>query len=309
MDTGSQRQTILIVDDEPANIRILVELLKDSYDLRTATNGEKAIAIASSDDQPDLILLDIMMPGINGYETCRRLKADERTSHIPVFFITSRNNEQDELEGLRIGAVDYITKPFSPAIIRARVRTHAKLARFQGILEQQSYTDGLTGCANRRRLEEYLATAWVSACREGASLACIMIDLDHFKAFNDFYGHLAGDDCLRQVAHALQGQMQRKTDIVARYGGEEFCCLLPGTDLEGASLMAHKLHEAVLALQIPHEESSAGLIVSISLGVAARQAQTGIEPDSLVKAADMALYAAKTSGRNRICLDETGLQS
>ncbi len=296
--------TILIVDDEPANIRILVELLKGNYQLRTATNGEKALAIARSDDPPDLILLDILMPGIDGYEVCRRLKADACSSRIPVIFITGKNGEQDEIYGFQVGAVDYVTKPFSPIIIQARVQTHADLIKYRDILERQSYSDGLTGIANRRRYEENLGVTWNFACREGFTLAFIMIDIDEFKKYNDMYGHQAGDDCLRQVAQALNDITRRKIDLLARYGGEEFCCLLPNTDMDGARHMAEMFREAVLALRIPHENSTVGPVVSISQGFSAIQASGLLNPCLLVKAADEALFNAKLAGRNCICQKE-----
>ncbi len=300
-------QTVLIVDDEPANIRFLVELLKDDYHLRTTTSGEKAIAIMQSDDPPELILLDIIMPGMDGFEVCRILKDDPRTRHIPVIFITSRAQEQDEVIGFEAGAVDYIVKPFSPVIVRARIKIHAELSYLRKKLEYQSYNDGLTGIANRRQLDMSLQHDWDLALREGLMLACIMIDIDHFKLFNDAFGHLAGDNCLRQVASALKGELHRQTDIVGRYGGEEFCCILLGTDLAGAHQIASKFQAAVNALNISHAADSPTPVVSISQGVAVCRPHFGLSPESLMQAADKALYAAKIAGRD--CIETETLHS
>lgn len=293
-------QTILIVDDEPANIRILVELLRDDYHLRTTTSAAKALLIARSDDPPDLILLDIIMPDMDGYALCRQLQGDGRTRHIPIIFITSRTHEHDEVIGFQAGAVDYITKPFSSVIVRVRVQTHAELSRFRKMLEHQSYCDGLTGIANRRQLDVSLHRYWEQALRDGLPLGCIMLDLDHFKQFNDHYGHLAGDDCLRRIAVALQGALLRKTDLIGRYGGEEFCCLLPGTDLAGTQQVAIRFQEAITRLNIPHCCSETASCVTISQGVAVMLPHFEQPPESLVAAADKALYAAKLVGRNRI---------
>jgi diguanylate cyclase (GGDEF)-like protein len=294
----SDKSTILIVDDEPANIWVLVELLKESYQLRTATSGETALAIARSENPPDLILLDVVMPGIDGFEVCRRLQADNRTARIPVIFITGSTNEQDEIHGFQVGAVDYVTKPFKPIIVKARVQTHAELKRYRDLLEHQSYCDGLTGIANRRHYQEKLTMMWNLACQGCSPMACIMIDIDNFKKYNDLYGHQAGDDCIKQVASTLNVLVRRRVDLLARYGGEEFCCLLPNTDLAGARQVAKKFRRAVLDLGIPHAGASTGAVVSISQGIAVLEASPNLTPDLLIKNADRALYEAKTAGRN-----------
>jgi len=293
--------TILIVDDEPANIRILAELLKSEYNLRSATSGEKALSIALSDEPPDLILMDIIMPGLDGYDVCRQLKNDPIACKIPLIFITSKDSEQDEITGFQVGAVDYITKPFRPVVVQARIRTHAELKSLRDMLEKESLIDRLTGIANRRKYEESLSTIWEFATNNGSQLSLIMIDLDDFKKLNDHYGHLVGDECLRRVAKALQAIPQRKKDLFARYGGEEFCCLLPDTDLETALTIAEQLRHTVLNLNIPHGYCSTGPVVSISLGVATIPACGGYNSIDLVRAADEALYLAKQSGRNQIC--------
>lgn len=300
MTEQSRKQTVLVVDDEPGNIRVLLELLRPDYDMLVATNGETALQIALSDSPPDLVLLDVVMPGIDGDEVCKRLQADARTKTIPIIFITGKSSEQDVIKGFELGAVDYVTKPFSPVVVKARVQTHTELKKHRDVLEGLSYSNGLTGIANRRWFDEYLASAWDFAIRESSPLSLIMIDIDHFKLFNDHYGHQAGDDCLKRISQALASLMRRKIDLVARYGGEEFGCILPKTDLDGAVLMAESFQEAVLSLHIPHAYSPANTSVTISQGVASVVPTRDSSPQVLIKAADEALYQSKQSGRNRV---------
>lgn len=189
------REKILIDDDDPTSIITLGEVLKDKYDIFVATNGEEALKRAKN-ELTDLILLDIMMPGMDGYEVCRRLKEDKVTEKIPVIFITSKNSEEDEAVGLELGAVDYFTKPFRIPIIKARIKNHLELKRKSDILASLSFTDGLTGVANRRRFDEAVEYEWKRAQRSSQPLSLILIDIDDFKLYNDNYGHLAGDECL-----------------------------------------------------------------------------------------------------------------
>ncbi|MBF0477702.1 MAG: diguanylate cyclase, partial [Deltaproteobacteria bacterium] len=286
---------ILIVDDEPGNIRILVELLRPYYTTRVAVNGETALRIATSDNPPDLVLLDIMMPGMDGYEVCRRLKADPCTQHIPVIFITAKDSEEDQITGFETGAVDYVTKPFSPVIVKARVKTHVELKKLREFYESLSLRDGLTCIANRRRFDEYLSATWNLAKRESSPLSLVLIDIDHFKFFNDNYGHKDGDACLIRVAQTLGASLRRSVDLMARYGGEEFGCILPNTTLDGAMAMAERFRECILALQIPHAGSPTADYLTISQGVATVIPSSDSSPDNLIKAADAALYRSKTT--------------
>ena len=247
---------ILIVDDVPDNIRVLSRILGDEgYRISMANNGRQALRVASA-SVPDLILLDVMMPELDGYATLSALKADHQLASIPVIFITALADAVEETRGLNLGAVDYITKPFNEAVVRARVKTHLELKRQRDLLEQLSNLDGLTGIPNRRTLDARLAREWRRETRCGVTLAAIMIDVDHFKAFNDSQGHQAGDDCLRRVATTLSANLKRAGDFVARYGGEEFVCLLPGVSREGLALIAEQLRAAVEALHIPHGASA-----------------------------------------------------
>src|SRR5579859_4005198 len=208
------------------------------------------------DRQPDLILLDVVMPGLDGFEVCRRLRAEERTQRIPIVFITGLNALEDERRGLELGAIDFISKPVQAAIVRLRVRNHLELKRYRDFLEDLSLVDGLTGIGNRRRFDEFLLREWRRSRRGRAPLALVLLDVDNFKAFNDHYGHAAGDDCLREVAATIAMLVRRPGDLCARYGGEEFAAILPHTDLTGARTLAERIREAVLALEIPHEGSA-----------------------------------------------------
>lgn len=304
MSIETSKQTILIVDDEPANIQALGSLLKEEYRIQVSNSGERALAIVQDRKQPlpDLILLDIQMPGIDGYEVCRRLKEDPETDKIVVIFVTSRDSVSDEEQGLRLGAVDYISKPISPAIVRARVDTHMNLKRKTDMLERLALLDGLTGIRNRRYFDEQLAKEIARSQREHYPLSVVMMDIDHFKEYNDNYGHGAGDKCLQKVARALTETLLRPGDTLCRYGGEEFVALLPHCDADGARVLANRLRQAVEALSITHEYSSASPVVTMSLGTASAgpEGEQKAEADSLLKHADEALYAAKQAGRNRV---------
>jgi diguanylate cyclase (GGDEF)-like protein len=293
---------ILVVDDVPDNIRVLSSMLADEgHQISAATNGRQALKLAEV-SSPDLILLDVMMPGMDGYEVCAALKANPQLSSIPVIFITALADVEDETRGLGLGAVDYITKPFKEAVVRVRVRTHLELKHQRDILQNLSRLDGLTGIPNRRAFDERLDQDWRRGARMGESLGVLMIDVDLFKQYNDTNGHLAGDDCLRQVAGSLAGGLLRAWDFVARYGGEEFVCLLEGLDLAALSQVAERLRAAVEALQIPHGDSSVSPWVTISIGAALGQPTLEASPTGLVEAADLQLYEAKRSGRNRVSL-------
>jgi len=295
----NERPRILVVDDIPANIKTLNAILADDYNVIFATDWRKGLELAEQ-RSPDIILLDIMMPDMDGYEICQRLKADVATREIPVIFITALDGEADEEKGLAIGAADYITKPFRPAIVRLRVANHLQLKLQRDRLESLTMTDGLTEIANRRRFDQHLDQEWRRCARMQTPLSAIMVDIDYFKAFNDNYGHSAGDDCIRDIAQTLAAIPIRAGDLVARVGGEEFACLLPGTDGEGASTIAGRLLDAVNDLAIPHAWSNVAGKVSISAGVGTMVPTGGGDPLELIKLADEKLYEAKNSGRNRV---------
>ena len=299
MNTETRKNQILMVDDSPVNIRMLIDALQSDYELSVATNGPDALEIAGSHTPPDLILLDIMMPGMDGYEVCRLLKENEATRNIPIIFVTGKNDDRDETKGLELGAVDYITKPFSIPIVKARIRTHLELKSKRDLLQRLSMTDGLTGIANRRRFDDFLTYEWKRGRRTQIWLSLIMIDIDFFKAFNDHYGHLQGDECLKMVAETLSGLSMRFTDCVARYGGEEFAVILTETPHEGAASLAEKMRAAIETRHIPHAGSSVSDWVTVSVGAASVIPSNDVSPLSLIQCADKMLYAAKVGGRNR----------
>ena len=293
------RPKLLIVDDQPTNIRVLHALFSADCDVFMATSGKQAIALCQN-QQPDLVLLDVVMEGLDGHEVCRELKADPSTCAIPIIFVTAQSREADEEVALGLGAVDFISKPINPVIVRARVRTHLTLKLQNDVLRASALIDGLTGVANRRKFDEDLQAAWRQCLREKAPLSVIMLDLDYFKRYNDRYGHQAGDACLKAVSNALSDSLRRPYDTVARYGGEEFICLLPKTEREGARLIAEKMQGRVRALKIEHLDSDVEAVVTISLGVASRVPTPATGFYSLVEDADKQLYEAKKSGRGRV---------
>lgn len=291
---------ILIVDDSPTNVQILAEGLKDDYQIKVANSGVSALRAATSSEPPDLILLDAIMPEMDGYEVCRQLMAGDATKNIPIIFVTANHSAADEEYGLSLGAADYITKPFNLPIVKARVRNHILLKQKTDMLESLAQLDGLTNIPNRRRLEEVLAVEWRRASRSQTPISIVMLDIDHFKPFNDHYGHGVGDVCLKAVAQALQSMLSRPADVVARYGGEEFAAVLPGVGFAGASAVAENFRQAVYSLHLPHAHSSVLDQVTISAGFASCTMPTGDSYAGLLAAADKMLYLAKSEGRNQV---------
>ncbi|KAA0982652.1 diguanylate cyclase [Pseudomonas sp. ANT_J12] len=294
------RPKLLIVDDQPTNIRVLHELFREDCDVFMATSGEQAIGLCRL-QLPDLILLDVVMEGIDGHEVCRRLKADPATQGIPIIFITAQQQESDEVSGLELGAVDFISKPINPTIVRARVRTHLTLKLQNDLLRSMALMDGLTGVANRRKFDEDILADWRQCYRERKPLSLVLVDVDFFKRYNDQYGHQAGDGCLKSVAHELSLTVRRPYDLVARYGGEEFACVLPNTNLAGAVEMAERMQERIRALGIEHSASDVNSVVTVSLGVATVTPTGDLTISALIEAADKQLYRAKIAGRARVC--------
>jgi diguanylate cyclase (GGDEF)-like protein len=274
--------------------------IRPEYRVRVATGGHQALGIVESGDPPDLILLDVMMPEVDGFEVCRRLKANPRTRKCPVIFVTALDEETNEELGFNLGAVDYIAKPFSIPVVRARVRTHIALKKQADLLEQLSHIDALTQISNRRRFDEMFDQEWRRAVRDRKPFSVLLIDVDHFKDYNDRYGHGAGDECLCRVASCLARSVARPADLVARYGGEEFVVLLPDTGGEAARGIAERMCAGVRELNIPHACSSAAAFLTISVGCATADPPGEGMPQRLMEAADRALYQSKAAGRNRV---------
>ncbi|MDH2435259.1 diguanylate cyclase [Pokkaliibacter sp. MBI-7] len=289
---------LLIVDDQPINIRTLNQVFKEEYEVLMATSGAQAIEQAKA-QKPDLILLDVVMPDISGHDVCRALKANRETEDIPVIFVTSQTDGTDEAFGFSLGAVDFISKPINPVTVMARVRTQLALKLQLDFMKNMAMVDGLTGVANRRRFDEALNNIWRLCQREERPMSLLMMDIDYFKRFNDQYGHLAGDECLRTVAKALKAEMRRPTDVFCRYGGEEFACILLYTDQAGAVDRARAAINAVHDLKIANGSSEISELVTVSIGVATIVPKRDFEPVHLIQAADKALYEAKVQGRNR----------
>jgi len=297
-------QKILIVDDEPINIKMLGNLFKHSYKIQALTNGCEVMDTILRGDLPDLILLDVVMPNCDGYNICRLLKENEMTKNIPVIFITSKNSDDDQIIGLKLGAADYISKPFHPEIVIARVRNQLELKRYRDILENAVYVDGLTKVANRRKFDEYLDEAIATATRTHDHVGLIMIDIDFFKKFNDTYGHMHGDIVLEQVADAIQNAFSRKGDLVARYGGEEFSCIVKNASKEGVKTIIENIQQNILALEIPHVESQCSEYVTVSMGAFMDIPKSSTDSKHYIDTADKALYQAKSSGRNRYVISD-----
>ena len=299
MEMQSAPATVLVVDDAPSNLSILTDTLRAEYDVRIAASGSEALRLVN-ENPPDLILLDIVMPDMDGYEVCRRLKARAVTRHIPIIFLTAKGDVADETLGLALGAVDYIVKPVSVPIVQARVRTHVELKRRGDLLETLSMRDGLTGIANRRRFNDCLNRAWRQAMRGATPMSLLMADIDCFKAYNDTYGHMAGDECLKAVAATLAGVLKRPGDLAARFGGEEFVVILEETDLAGAMHLAEAMRLAVSDLGLAHDGSCVSKVVTITLGAACCVPKAGGSAENLLCLADRKLYEAKMAGRNRV---------
>ncbi|MDH4262610.1 MAG: diguanylate cyclase [Spirochaetia bacterium] len=297
----NKKDKILIVDDSSTNIEILTMFLSGSYTIYTSKESKKTFDIAKKYNI-DLILLDVEMPELNGYEVCKILKDDPETVNIPVIFVTSKCDPEAEEEGLQAGAIDYVTKPFSHAIIKSRIKNHLKLKNYQDTLKELSMRDGLTGLFNKRKFEETIKKEFLKAARENTKLSLLMIDIDFFKKYNDHYGHLEGDICLKSVALAIDNVFQGTTGIAARFGGEEFVCLLPDSDQKDAIFISKTILKNIKKLGIPHKKSTVSDIVTISLGCVTMDFidENMLFSDFLVRA-DQLLYKAKESGRNRIC--------
>jgi len=288
---------ILIVDDVPANIQILANCLKEQYQIKVATSGELCLKLADFETKPDLILLDIEMPGMDGFETIEHLKSNKNTATIPVIFITAKDSAEDEEKGLLLGAVDYITKPIKPGIVAVRVKTHITIKQQRDTLNRLAMHDQLTGLYNRHYIIEVANARVLQAQRHAKNLSVMMIDIDHFKSINDQYGHPEGDLVLQAVATSIK-ESYRGEDIVARFGGEEFVILLDQCDLLSAQERAESLCQQIEALK------PSGRVATISIGIAQLSNSKTEDFTDVLKRADLAVYQAKEQGRNRVVVSE-----
>jgi diguanylate cyclase (GGDEF)-like protein len=289
---------ILVVDDAMENIRILHAALQDEHEVMFALDGPRALELART-QQPDLILLDALMPGMDGYALCQELLAAPETTDIPVIFVTALNLPEDETRALGAGAADFISKPVNAAVVRARVRTQLTVKRQRDALRALILLDALTGVANRRAFDERLAAEWRRCGRSHLPVALALVDIDHFKLYNDHYGHQAGDNTLIQVASAMRRAAARAQDLVARYGGEEFAILLPQLDARGATGVARRLMAELEQTAIPHAASPTAPQLTVSMGIACMTPGEHSMPADLIQVADALLYKAKAEGRNQ----------
>jgi len=326
--------SILIVDDRPENLLTLENLLESpELNIVRAESGNQALA-HTLDYEFALILLDVQMPVMDGYETAELLRSNKKTKSIPIIFVTAAQKEQAHVfRGYDSGAVDYLFKPLEPVILKSKVRIFLDLYRQRILLEEKtkeldsqvevletlkreleesntklkqlSSLDGLTNLPNRRFFDETLINEWHRGIRNRAPLSMILADIDHFKAYNDFYGHVAGDDCLKQVAGQLMESVFRDVDTIARYGGEEFAAILPETDEQGCERVAKRILEDIISLNIEHQRSPTAGYITVSMGLATIKPLEDIDKTRLIELSDKALYQAKNTGRNtyRISVD------
>ena len=289
---------VLIVDDSPDALALAkVRLSKEKLKIITADSGAEGLKLAKS-EKPDLILLDVDMPKMSGFDVCRKLKTNKDLCMTPVIFLTGSDNTQDKIKGLNVGAVDYVTKPFDAFELKARVNATLRTKHMQDLLIEYANVDPLTGIPNRRALMERLRKEWMRVQRHGGTLSFIMADIDHFKRVNDTYGHSIGDEVLQKVAQAIVSQC-REIDLPGRYGGEEFAIVVPDETSEGAGELAERCRQAASDVRVNMEGQD--VQVTASFGIAEVRDAPSIE--ALIKAADEALYHAKQAGRNQVATD------
>ena len=289
---------ILAVDDSPVQAKLLKQILDEQYEVTTCLTAQEGITAALTGEY-SLILLDVIMPDVDGFAVLKALKEASQTKHTPVIMITGLTDVQNEEKGLVLGAVDYITKPFYPLIVKARVDTHIKLFHYQELMRSKAMVDELTGVANRRSHEENSILRWRDAIRLGLTFSVCMMDIDKFKVYNDTFGHPAGDRVLSTVAKTVSLSLRRSTDFFARYGGEEFVAIIVGHDASNASQHMEKIRQSVENLHIPHNPAVSKW-VTLSMGGVTVMPKEGDSYETYLKIADTMLYDAKRFGRNQV---------
>lgn len=299
------KQTVLIVDDSPLAVKILRNMLEDEYEVISSFSGEDGYELAISNN-PDIIVLDVVMSGMDGYEVCQKLKSNVLTKNIPVIFISALGDMEDERKGLEIGAIDYISKPFSEPIVKIRIKNHLELKRIHDILSELSSLDGLTGLYNRRYFDQEMKIRWEKAIQDDTPLSLMLIDIDHFKKYNDNYGHLEGDECLKLVAQGIKNCTNGKDTVAARFGGEEFVCIMSGANIDTALELANKILYSTPAQKIPFAYSSVADVVTISIGLGTIHPNNAVMLPDFIKHVDDLLYKAKHNGRNQIQCEMMG---
>ena len=296
-----QKNSVLIVDDEISNLQVLNHMLGSDYMIYTAKNGVNALEKAR-EYAPDLILLDIVMPGMDGYQVLEELRKMKMTSKIPVIFITGLSSVEDEKIGLSLNAADYISKPFSPMIVKLRVRNQLQIVNQLRTIERLIMQDQLTGMANRNSFDERMEMEWKRARRENVPISILFMDIDNFKAYNEFHGHRQGDAALRAIASVIMRSLKRSSDFAARWDDEEFAALLPNTSLEGALKVAKEIRRNAETAEIVHE-NGANSNVTISIGVSVIVPSSASSVDAFISKADQALRSAKAAGKNKVAYE------
>lgn len=294
-----------MIDDEPMVFDVIQAFLEEAYDLTFADNGQQGLVTARS-EPPDLILLDIGMPDINGYELCWMLKSDPDTESIPVVFVTAFNSAEDEAAGLAAGAVDYISKPINPAVLKARVKTQMELKLQRDYLQMLVRQDALTDLPNRRGFDELLNREWRRAARSSGWLSLVAMDVDAFRHYNNEYGHVAGDACLRTIAGRLQTVLHRAGDYLVRYEGQKFVALLADTSFSVIELLAGRFREAVEEAAIAHHTAERAQVVTLSVGAASIVPDHQQHPSVLLNAAESMLLEVKRAGGNSVRVQDLG---
>ena len=294
----SKQDNILIIDDSPVQAKMLKSILEDDYTITLANTAEAGLDCARNGSFC-LVLLDVVMPGMDGFGLLKRLQEEVVTQHTPVILITSLSDVEHEERGLTLGAVDYITKPYHPPIVRARIHTQVKLYRYQQQIEQRAMLDPMTGISNRRSYDACCHQKWQDAIRLGLPLSLCMMDIDKFKVYNDTFGHPAGDKVICSVAQTAHHYLRRSTDFLARYGGKEFVAISIGSETAEAFEQLKRLRQAVEDLHIPHNPEASPW-VTVSIGGITVQPKQGDVYDTYLKVADAMLYDAKRLGRNRV---------
>lgn len=310
----------LVVEDTQTALKKVCRMLESMGILPVPANNGRIGLERFALEKPDIVLLDIILPDIDGIQVARAIRAAERKQEwTPIIFLTARAKDEDVEAGIAAGGDDYLTKPISEVVLAAKIRAMQRIARMRSSLlglarqldaanhelQRLSAADGLTAVANRRHFDNCLMREWRRALRAQRCMALVLCDVDHFKPFNDTYGHVAGDECLRSVARILQLHAKRPGDVVARYGGEEFAVVLPETDSHGASVLAERMRLAIETAGIPHQGSGFGR-VTVSIGVAGGVPKRTERAENLLETADRALYQAKHAGRNRVCREVAG---
>lgn len=315
-ETSDQRVSplVLVVDDDVfMRIQLRRAMEQEGYEVIEATNGEQGLEDYNR-VHPDIVLLDAVMPIMDGFTFCTKLQSLTNGDRTPVLMITGLEDEESVAQAFAAGATDYVTKPIHWAVLRQRVKRliqqsqlYRQLESANQVLQRLASVDGLTQLANRRCFDEHLYQEWQRMIREQGPLSLILCDIDFFKAYNDTYGHQAGDDCLHQIAKTISSCAKRPADLAARYGGEEFALILPTTASTGGVKVAQDIQHKVKALQLPHSSSQVSDCITLSLGIATVVPQVDSNPSTLVTVADKALYQAKAAGRNQYCVSQASL--